>query len=71
MRIYDVINSETGYQEQFCSLSLAKKAMRQHNAKGYITKVYSNGDWVNCGEITLTGSNKTFVANTKATQAGY
>ena len=71
MRIYDVINNETGYREQFTKLSLAKKAMKEHNARGYITKVYSNGDWVDCGEITLKGSNKTFVANTRAVKKGY
>ena len=71
MTLYDVINNETGYQEQFCKLSLTKKAMKEHNAKGYITRVYSNGDFVDCGEIKLSGSNKTFVANTKQIKPGY
>lgn len=71
MTLYDVINNESGYQERFYKLRDAKKAMKEHNARGYITKVYSNGDWVDCGEIKLSGSNKTFVANTRATKEGY
>lgn len=53
------------------SLTAAKKAMKEHNAKGTKTKVYSNGDWEPCGEIVLKGSNKTFMANTRQTKAGY
>lgn len=71
MKIYNVVNSETGYREEFFNLSAAKKAMRENNAKGFITKVYSNGDWVDCGEITLNGSNKTFVANSQQTTKSY
>lgn len=48
-----------------------KKAMKEHNAKGYITKVYANGDWVNYGEILLKGNNKTFVANSKQISKSY
>lgn len=71
MKIYNVVNSETGYREEFFSLSAAKKAMKANNAKGYITKVYSNGDWIPCGEITLGGSNKTFIANSRQTTKSY
>lgn len=39
MKIYSVYNHETGYHETFHSLSAAKKAMKEHNAKGSITKV--------------------------------
>lgn len=38
---------------------------------GSKTKVWSNGDWENCGEITLTGSNKTFFANARMTKPNY
>ena len=41
----------------------AKKAMKEHNARGSKFKIYSNGDIVDCGDITLKGSNKTFIAN--------
>ena len=34
-------------------------------------KIYSEGEWVNCGAINLTGSNKTFIANTRMTKANY
>ena len=71
MKIYDVINNENGYQEQFFKLNDAKKAMKTHNAKGFITKVWSNGDFEPCGEITLKGSNKIFLANTKQIKKGY
>lgn len=71
MKIFDVWNDETGYSAQFYRLSDAKKAMKEHGAKGCITKVWSNGDWENLGEITLKGQNRTFVANTRQTKAGY
>lgn len=70
MKIYDVFN-EKGYSEQFYGLKEAKSAMKEHEAKGFITKVYSNGKWVPLGEITLKGVNKTFVANTKQIKENY
>ncbi len=70
MKTYTVINT-SGYNETFFSLSAAKKAMKENNARGYITKTYANGDWENCGEITLKGSNRTFLANTKQTTKSY
>lgn len=63
MTEYFVYNHEEGYSESFYTLKEAKKAMREHNAKGEKIRIYSNGDWVNCGEILLRGSNKSFVAN--------
>jgi hypothetical protein len=72
MKIYYVGNSETGYRDEFYNLSDAKKAMKANNCNwSEIVKVYSNGDWVNCGEIKLNGSNKTFVANTRQKVASY
>lgn len=71
MKIYNVINKETGYGEEFYNLSNAKKAMKEHNAKGYIYKVYSNGDMVACGEITLKGYNKKFIANSNQKNRNY
>jgi hypothetical protein len=71
MKTYDVFNTETGYSKVFYSLSEAKKAMKANNAAGFITKVTARGDWMPCGEIKLNGSNKTFVANSKQTMAGY
>jgi len=64
MKQYDVINNETGYNETFYTLKAAKRAMVENNAKGFITQIRSNGDWINHGEITIKGSNKTFTANT-------
>lgn len=71
MKIYTVINRDADYQEEFTNLIEAKKAMREHNAKGFITKVWSNGDWENLGEIKLKSSNKTFVANTRQIKPSY
>ena len=71
MKIYSVCNHETGYYETFYSLSAAKKAMKEHNAKGSITKVWSSGELEPMGEIVLRGSNKTFCANTRQKKAGY
>ena len=53
MTQYVVINNETGYYEEFFNLTAAKKAMKENNAKGSKFKIYSDGEWVNCGEIPL------------------
>lgn len=71
MKLYNVSNLETGYSETFYTLSAAKKAMKEHNAQGGITKVWANGDWEPMGPITLKGSNKTFCANTRQKVASY
>ena len=71
MKIYDVINNKTGYNERFYTLPLAKAAMRENDAKGFITKVWANGDWQPAGEISLGRSNKTFMANTKQRKENY
>ena len=71
MKTYDVINKETGYHETFHDLPSAKKAMRENDAKGFITKIWSNGDWEPMGEIKLAGQNKTFAANTHQQKASY
>ena len=71
MKIYTVVNPEKNYQEEFTSLTSAKKAMREHDAKGFITKVWTNGDWEPMGEIKLKGSNKTMCANCRQKKAGY
>lgn len=71
--VYDETKKES---ETFCSLTAAKKWMRErmkqgHEVSGQKYKVYSNGDFVNCGAILLKGSNKSFVANTKQSKPGY
>lgn len=71
MKVYTVINRSENYCEDFYNLTEAKKAMKEHNAKGYIYKIYANGDFENCGEITLKGSNKTFIANSKQKVKNY
>lgn len=71
MKIYNVYNAETGYAEVFYSLSAAKKAMKEHNASGSITKVWSDGTWEPMGKIELKKSNKTFCANTRQKVANY
>lgn len=71
MKIYTVENQESGYRDEFTSLTEAKKAMREHNAQGFITKVWANGDWEPMGEIKLNGSNKTMCVNCRQKKAGY
>ena len=44
--------------------------MKEHNAKGQKFKIYSDGEWVDCGEIKLKGSNKTFIANSPKNMRG-
>lgn len=46
------------------SVREAKQVMKQHpGSTGSKIKVYSDGEWVNCGSITLKGFNKSFIAN--------
>lgn len=71
MTIYKVQNEATGYFEEFTTLTAAKKAMREHNAGGWIEKSWANGDWENLGEIRLRGHNRHLVANTRQRKAGY
>ena len=71
--VYDETTKES---ETFCTLTAAKKWMRErmkqrHEVSGQKYKVYSNGDFVNCGNILLNGCNKSFVANTKQRKPGY
>jgi hypothetical protein len=70
MKTYNVIN-DSGYNKVFYNLNSAKKAMKENNARGFIIKIRSNGDWIPCGEISLAKSNKTFIANTKQKVANY
>lgn len=72
-----IVYDETAKESQeFCTLTAAKKWMRErlkqgHEVSGQKYKVYSDGDFMNCGTILLKGSNKSFVANSKQTKAGY
>ena len=46
--------------------------MKEHNAKGFITVVRSNGDWEPMGEIKLKGCNASMLAGaTKQTTNNY
>lgn len=66
--------TETSDNFTFFSLAPAKRLIKANLDKyagSSITKTWANGDWENCGEIKLTGSNKTFMANTKQKTANY
>lgn len=68
----EVTDMEKSYT--FFDLSTAKKFIKANLEKytgSCITKTWANGDWENLGEIKLTGSNKTFVANTKQSISNY
>lgn len=76
MTQYSVYDSTVKEGETFFTLTEAKKWIKErikigHDASGSKTKIYANGDWVNCGPIQLKGSNKVFIANTGMTKAGY
>ena len=58
----------------FHSLTPAKKLIKANQDKyagSCITKIWSNGDFENLGEIKLSGSNETYVANTRQKKASY
>jgi hypothetical protein len=57
--------------ERYFRLSEAKKVMKATGQSGFKYKWYANGDWIPCGEITLKGSNKSFIANTRMKKANY
>lgn len=69
MTICHVYSKSAGYDEELFSVAAAKKEMKRLIKEGHTdvhgnkTKVWANGEWENCGEITLTGSNATFIAN--------
>ena len=70
-------NDETTKESKtYYSLTSANHWMRErikqkHEVSGQKYRVYSDGEFVNCGSISLTGSNKSFVANTRQTKKGY
>ena len=76
MKQYSVFDKTSNESELFFTLTQAKKWMRErmklgHEVSGSITKVWSNGDWEPCGEIKLTGTNKTLIVNTRQKKEGY
>ena len=71
--VYDETTNES---ETFCSLNAAKKWMRERmkqdrSVGGQEYGGYADGELVNCGSVRRTGSNKSFVANTRQTKKGY
>ena len=52
-------------EEEFTSLSAAKKRMRETGKEGEKVKVYADGEWVPCGPIALTGSNRCHIVGTR------
>lgn len=77
MKQYTVVSRKADFYETFCSLSEAKKEMKKlikngyDDTHGFITKVWSNGDWEPMGSITLDGRNTTFCANTRQKKESY
>lgn len=71
---HDVECEEWNDTFTFHSLKAAKDLIKANLDKyegSCITKSWANGDWENLGEIKLTGSNKTFIANTKQSKLNY
>lgn len=76
MTQYKVGDNTTCEMETFYRVGDAKSWMKSHLKLGHEvwgtkTKIYSTGEWIPCGDISLTGSNKTFITNTKMMQANY
>ena len=69
VEVKDMVKSVT-----FHSLAPAKKLIKSNLDKyagSCITKIWADGSWEDLGEISLKGSNKNFVANTKQKVANY
>ncbi len=45
-------------EKEFGTLKAAKAEMKRTGEPGVKVKVWANGDWENCGEIKLKGSNR-------------
>lgn len=76
MMKYSVYDKDTKKSESFFTLTAAKKCMKEliaqgHEVSGSKTKIWANGNWEPAGEISLTGSNKAFMANTRQKKACY
>lgn len=74
MTVCTVYYEENGKKisETVYSVAVAKKIMKAHpGSTGDKVKVYANGDWVPCGPITIKGSNKSFIANSRMNKANY
>ena len=65
-----VYDNTTKESETFCTLTAARIKLG-HGVSGEKYRIYSDGDFVNCGKIRLDGDNRSFVANTRQTKKGY
>ncbi len=76
MTYYTVNDATTKERDEFYTLTEAKRWMRErmkqgHEVSGSKTKVWANGDFEPCGPITITGHNRTFMANAGMAKANY
>lgn len=51
--------------EEFFNLKAAKAEMKRTGKTGRKVKVYSNGDWIPCGEIKQNGSNRCHIVGAR------
>ena len=51
--------------KEFTSLKAAKAEMKATGKKGEKAKVWANGDFESCGEITLKGSNRCHIVGAR------
>lgn len=69
---YTVYSDKDNFYGVTSSLTEAKKMMKEHpGSEGMKTKIWSNGDFENIGKISLTGSNKTMVENSRQKGQSY
>lgn len=61
-------------EREFYTATEAKKFIKEHLDifEGCsIMKVYSNGDWISCGELNVNGNNSRFIANSERGMENY
>ena len=59
---------------EFYSATEAKRFIKEHLdvfVNCSIMQVYSNGDWISCGELNIKGSNSRFIANSERNMQNY
>ncbi|MCF0124340.1 MAG: hypothetical protein HUJ68_01020 [Clostridia bacterium] len=65
------------YNNEVYTITEAKKVIKElikngfHDAKAIKYKVYSSGEWINCGEIKIKGKNTSYITNCKMARENY
>lgn len=54
---------------EYFNLRAAKAEMRRTGQTGQKVKIYSNGEWIPCGDIKLRGSNRCHIVGARNSNA--